>query len=804
LIINQLKPYDMKTTKIILMFIMFSVMTIFNIQAQTPGFEWAGQMGGDSLIQATSIAVDTAGNQIIIGYFKGTADFDPDTNSTFYLTAKGYSDIFIQKLDAGGGLLWAAGIGDTMNRSEWGAEVVTDAAGNIYAIGHFWGTADVDPGEGEYFLSQNRWTTMVLKINPDGDLIWGKQMGSETAGHAYGNSIAVDNNGNVITAGSFYGRVDFDPGPGVVNLTCTSNDGFVQKLDANGNFIWVKQIIGTDYKIPYSMATDASGNIYTSGYFKGTVDFNPDKKLKYNLTSFGDYDGFILKLTGNGNFVWAKQIGGTAQEGIYSLTLDPFGNLYTTGYFYGTADFNPGSGTFNMTPAGGDDAFILKLDLSGNFIWAKQLGGPSWDGGFEIATDIDGNVYVSGFFHSTADFDPGSGTHYLTSNGYDDSFVFKSDPDGNLLWVTQTGGPGWDYGLALALDASGNIFNVGNFAETADFDPSGNAEFELTNSGAQDMFVQKLNPSGGDNCPVPNGLTATNITESSADLSWNEVTGATGYYVRYREITNDWIVAADMVPGTSLTISDLTSATAYEFQVKTDCYSNYSYSLEFITSGGSCPDNYEPNETMGAAAPIPVNADITALIGAYGDHDWFSFSTTQAAKNIHITLTNLPANYNVKLYKSNGTLIGSSSSTGTAPESIIYNTPKTGTYYIWVYGYSGVYDPVNCYTLKAATSSTGYKLAEAEIADNEENGGLAIYPNPARNILNIDLTSAVTGGSKVALISTSGQTVLVKEFKVIEGPNHYSFDLTGIANGLYMMQLNINGETLHQKIMIHH
>jgi hypothetical protein len=771
----------MKTTKTFMLLIMLGISVL--LTAQTPGFEWAGQMGGDSLIQAASIAVDAAGNQIIIGSFRGTADFDPNPNSTFNLTSNGLGDIFIQKLDVNGSLLWAASMGDIHN--DRGAEVIFGNDGNIYMTGYFWGTIDADPGDGVYELSQDRYTTMVLKIEPGGDLIWAKQMGSETAGHAYGNSIAVDNNGNVITAGSFYGRVDFDPGPGVVNLTCTSNDGFVQKLDANGNFIWAKQIIGTDYKIPYSMATDASGNIYTSGYFKGTVDFNPDKKLKYNLTSFGDYDGFIQKLNWNGDFVWAKQIGGIANDGIYSLTLDPLGNLYTTGYFYSTADFNPGSGTFNMTPFGGDDAFILKLDLSGSFIWAKQLGGPSWDGGQEISTDIDGNVYVAGFFHSTADFDPGTGTYYLTSNGYDDSFVFKSDPNGNLLWVTQTGGPGWDYGLALAIDASGNIFNVGNFEETADFNPDGNGYFEMINSGELDMFVQKLNPAGGSGCPVPNGLMVTDISETSVTLGWSPVTDAGGYYVRYSEIdVIEWVEVVELISGTGYPLSGLTSSTPYVFQVKTGCPSNYSYSLEFITSGGSCPDNYEPNGTMGTAAPIPVNAEITALIGACGDYDWFSFSTTQAAKNIHITLTNLPADYNVKLYKSNGTLIGSSSNTGTTPESIIYNTTKSGTYYIWVGGLSSdTYDFVNCYTLEAATSSTGFKSAEAESYSPDVDEELTVYPNPSSSTFSFRLETASKELITIQLYDISGR--LVREYQSLAPDNIITIG-ENLENGVYV------------------
>ncbi|MFA4864061.1 MAG: hypothetical protein WC605_09860, partial [Bacteroidales bacterium] len=112
----------MKTKKTILLVIMLSVMAILRIQAQTPGFEWAVQMGGDSLIQPTSIAVDADGNQVIIGTFRGTADFDPNPNSTFNLTSNGWDDIFIQKLDVNGNLLWAASMGDI--HSDRGSEVV--------------------------------------------------------------------------------------------------------------------------------------------------------------------------------------------------------------------------------------------------------------------------------------------------------------------------------------------------------------------------------------------------------------------------------------------------------------------------------------------------------------------------------------------------------------------------------------------------------------------------------------------------------------------------------------------------------
>jgi len=461
------------------------------------------------------------------------------------------------------------------------------------------------------------------------------------------------------------------------------------------------------------------------------------------MTSFGDYDVFFLKLNSSGAFSWAKQVGGTDQDVGYSMVMDPSGNLYSTGYFKGTADFDPGSGVYNMTPNGQNDAFILKLNSSGGFGWAKQLGGAANESGHSIQLDGSGNLCLGAFFYGTIDADPGTGTYLVTSEGMSDCLVLKLTNSGDLFWASQTGGPGWDYTLDLALDGLGNIINVGAFQQTVDMDPEGYGEYFLTNADTvnnKDMFVQKMNLTGGYNCPVPNGLSSANITTTTADLSWNAVSGYTGTYnIRYREIGEAWIVSGP-VPVTGISLEGLLPATAYEFQVRTGCPSNYSYSVLFITLGG-CQDVYEPNETMASAAPIAINTDIFALISPQYDVDHFSFSTSNAAKNVIVTLTDLPADYNVYLYKSNGTLLGSSVNTGLLDETIVYNTNRSGSYIVKVAGYAGAYDPANCYTLHVTTSSSSGKSGPADISGSEP-GNISIYPNPVREILNIGFVAS--------------------------------------------------------------
>jgi hypothetical protein len=156
-----------------------------------------------------------------------------------------------------------------------------------------------------------------------------------------------------------------------------------------------------------------------------TADFDPDPAVTFALTSAGGYDTFVSKLDTHGNFVWAKRMGGTSGNYGYSVAVDGAGNVYTAGYFEDTVDFDPDPAvTFALTSAGTADIFVSMLDTHGNFVWAKRMGGPSGDHGYSVAVDGAGNVYTTGHFQDTADFDPDpSVTLPLTSAGGADVFV---------------------------------------------------------------------------------------------------------------------------------------------------------------------------------------------------------------------------------------------------------------------------------------------------------------------------------------------------------------------------------------------
>ena len=387
-------------------------------------FVWANSTGTGG-----PIGVDSAGNVYIGGWFEGTVDFDPGPG-TYNLTSLGGEDICVSKLDSSGDFVWAKSMGGTY---EWdrGYGIAVDSAGNVYTAGQFGETVDFDPGPGTYNLTAERRDIFVSKLDSSGNFVWAKRMGGP--GEAVARAIALDSAGNVYTTGPGGGTTDFDPGPGTYNLI--GSNVFVSKLDSGGNFVWAKGIDGTDRTYGFGIAVDSAGNVYTTGMFRATADFDPGPGT-YNLTSAGDYDIFVLKLDPNGNFVWAKRMGATEWDESHGIAVDSAGYVYTGGWFELTVDFDPGPGTYNLTPAGLDDIFMLKLDSNGNFVWANRIGGPEEERGGGIVVDSAGYVYTGGVFWDTVDFDPGPGTYNLSSAGESDVFVlklFEEDADGDGL-----------------------------------------------------------------------------------------------------------------------------------------------------------------------------------------------------------------------------------------------------------------------------------------------------------------------------------------------------------------------------------
>ena len=371
-------------------------------------------------------------------------------------------------------------------------DLSVDNQGNVLITGSFQGSIDFNPDTiGQEHISNGQYDIFVLKLNKDGVPLWSITIGGQYFDE--GTAIVADQIGNVYVAGYFSDYMDCDPGPGIVYLGSNGfKDIFILKLDQFGNFIWGKNIGGIPDDKIIAIALDSTGNLLLTGSFGGTADFDPGLGT-YNLVSQGQSDIFVAKLDTSASLIWAFGMGNMNEDYGQSLSVDPMGNVIVQGVFNLDVDFDPDISVYTLTSIG-TYQFIAKYDSSGNFIWAngKRAIGNS------MATDLNGNIFSTGYFYSTVDFDPDTGTQFLTSMGYQDIYVQKLDPGGNLEWVHQFGSTQSDEGFGLDCDSLGNVYICGQFHDTVDFDPGQNEEILIQpgNYSYQAGFIAKYTNNG--------------------------------------------------------------------------------------------------------------------------------------------------------------------------------------------------------------------------------------------------------------------------------------------------------------------
>ncbi|MDP1725933.1 MAG: SBBP repeat-containing protein [Bacteroidota bacterium] len=525
---------------------------------------------------------------------------------------------------------------------------------------------------------------------------WAKKMGSISRDE--GIAVAVDSVCNVYTTGYFNHLTDFNPGPGTFNMVSAGGmDIFITKLNSSGNLVWAKRMGGILSDYANAITVDRSGNVYTTGYFYGTADFDPGEST-FNMTAGGFNDVFVSKLDSSGNFVWAKQMGGASMDAGISLCIDTDGNLFVAGGFSDSADFNPDTLRIHSFNANGAyDFFIVKLDFSGNFIWARSIGGIDDDYVNSIKTDQSGNLYVVGAFSDVVDFDPGESKHYLTVTGLRDIFVIKLDTVGNLVWVKQISGTEYGGCSSLALDLLGNIIFTGWFSGTTDYDP-GPGTFNKTSFGGADIFIAKLDTSGKMIWAKTVGGILNDIG-SGVDVDKNGAVYATGYF-------GDVV---DFDPGAA----EYQLFGSGEFEI---------YILKLDSTG---------------------NLDwALSLGGPYSDY----------SRALAVDVS------------------GSVITTGSFVASADFD-PGDGVYFLTSTGASDII------VHKMSQGTSG-------INDYTYNNNINIYPNPNSGIINIDI-NGIRNNIYVQILNSTGQIVLEENLNSITS----ALNIQHLTDGLYLIKI---------------
>ncbi|HRI59545.1 MAG TPA: hypothetical protein PK228_07470, partial [Saprospiraceae bacterium] len=238
-------------------------------------------------------------------------------------------------------------------------------------------------------------------------------------------------------------------------------------------------------------------------------------------------DIFLAKYDASGNCVWAKQAGGTGFDSGDGIALDGSGNVHITGYFYGTADFDPGAGTANLSSAGDKDIFLAKYDASGNYIWTKRVGGTYTDIVNDIAVDGSGSVHITGYFYGTVDFDPGVGIVNLSSAGSTDMFLAKYGVYGNYESAINIGSTDVDRGYCIATGGNGRVYVGGAFAGTVDFDPGPGVATRTAASSTADLFIARYGPIAVSGVILWQHDAATGVKDATVNLT-GSATGSAG------------------------------------------------------------------------------------------------------------------------------------------------------------------------------------------------------------------------------------------------------------------------------------
>ncbi len=735
----------------------------YNTLGQTPDFIWAKGFGSNNDDQAYGIAHDPWGNIYTIGTFKDTASFYPGAGNSITNNSMG-DDIFILKQDGSGNLIWLKHFKGRGNKPDLPYGIVADTVGNVYATGYFMDTVDFDPGTG------------TNELIPNG-----------------------------------------------------SADIFITKLDSAGQFVWAKQIGGPGDDRGMGINLDKMGNVYTTGYFYGTVDFDPSQSGIANLSTTPSgrawfYHTFISKLDSDGNFVWAKQFVSTRSPGMPLSPGGPYnqgediyigvnGEILVTGTFRQTTDFNTGTDTFQLVAnKSADNAYIVKLDTAGNYIWAKQLTGRgSAQNGNSAAksgvTDWNGNVYITGTFVETIDFDPGTDSFLLTSVGSrDDAYILKLDSSGSFKWVSQVSGSGLfatDGGTQVIVDnITGSVYTAGYFTGTADLNP-GTGTYKAVSKGGADVFLIKQDTASNFQWALNLGSPTTDAAD--AMTFYNGSLYVTGMYAGIVDFDTDTSASAtyflttrgccvsyrdsmgsrDVYTLKLSDCSDLEGGTIMLSGADSVCMGNtYTYSLSAIPGAVSytwlLPEGWKGNSTTSSIEAL-VNGEGTVTVKANGYCDTLSFSLTvkpllqEVAITVDsFTLSTAATTYTSwQWYKNNSPIPGATTAS--------YTVSENGTYCVTVM--KDDCSDTACYTVANVPGTYIHAPTDKQQVN--------VYPNPANHIVYITSSNPV----RVVLCGLDGRLIAIKE-------EAETLSLENLAEGVYFLHIYDKTEQLLKVVKI--
>ena len=454
-----------------------------------------------ALIQPWQIDVDSSDNVILSGDHLSDTDFDLLGISPTVLTTGGRTQ-FVAKYDSNNEIQWAGNLqganGLAIGSSQASGVAIVGDSDAVYLAGGFGETIDFDPGPGVVNRSSlpNDFDIYVSKWNSDGTLAWAYTPtrvppAVPTAG-AFAMDLVARPSGGVYVVGVFEGTVDFDPGPGVLQLSSSTPSTFLLDIDGNGNPVSVVRLFDSAETFPFwDIAVDSQGDILISGQFSGTVDFEPGAGVT-ERTSNGGTDAFVAQVDAGGNLQWVQSFGGAGTDAASAISVGLNDDVYVGGSFDSTTvDFDAGGAGEVRSVVGDFDGYLLSLNTSGDFNWVRTYQGAGRDEVWDVHVDSRDQVYAAGRFFGDVQFDEVEGTSRLrSSDPIGSGFYSRLDPAGNTDFAVEIDGRGQTRSYTIATNQEDEVLVAGALDMQADWGAF------LLRAEQQHLLVYNTNDSG--------------------------------------------------------------------------------------------------------------------------------------------------------------------------------------------------------------------------------------------------------------------------------------------------------------------
>lgn len=352
---------------------------LFFQQSWSQEFVWAYTAGGPGFQElALDAAVDDSGNVYMVGQYEAGAAF----GSTFPPNM-GSFDLFLAKFDIDGNLIWL----ETLNSSttDKGYSLRIGPSGYIYVVGY---SKVIFPAKTNRLHARD---ALLAKYGPDGTLMWGRPIDGDNFNETH--DLEIDSAGNIYITGRFNTDSYF---PGDTLWGNGNTDLFLAKYNPQGDLLWVNGYGGPRNDESWGVSVDGAANVYIGGFFQDSCLF--DTTWVYGV---GGKDAFVAKHDSSGNLLWVRTFAGAGDDEVLSIKSTPEGHVYFGGNFQDSLFF----GTDTVTAISFFDIFFARMDSSGTVNWAEMAGGSSFDGLEDIQIGPDEDVYMCGFFFANLTFE---------------------------------------------------------------------------------------------------------------------------------------------------------------------------------------------------------------------------------------------------------------------------------------------------------------------------------------------------------------------------------------------------------------